>query len=154
MPETEIPPVLRGDIYWVGIYFGCTIWLRGWDFSWPDAANSRILAVISAQCSFCSSFSSTSLSATGGEAEENPLPPPPQAAREGHSAIQNPLSKAKRKGSTSCYLFFLVAGMGFEPHDLRVMSPTSYQAALPRDIWKVVPVTGLEPVRYFHITGF
>ena len=28
----------------------------------------------------------------------------------------------------------LVAGVGFEPHDLRVMSPTSYQAALPRDI--------------------
>ena len=27
-----------------------------------------------------------------------------------------------------------LAGMGFEPHDLRVMSPTSYQAALPRDI--------------------
>ncbi len=30
---------------------------------------------------------------------------------------------------------FLVAGAGFEPHDLRVMSPTSYQAAPPRDIW-------------------
>ena len=29
----------------------------------------------------------------------------------------------------------LVAEMGFEPHDLRVMSPTSYQAALLRDIW-------------------
>ena len=29
---------------------------------------------------------------------------------------------------------FLVAGVGFEPHGLRVMSPTSYQAALPRDI--------------------
>ena len=28
----------------------------------------------------------------------------------------------------------LVAGVGFEPHDLRVMSPTSYQAALLRDI--------------------
>ena len=28
----------------------------------------------------------------------------------------------------------MVAGMGFEPHDLRVMSPTSYQTALPRDI--------------------
>ena len=27
----------------------------------------------------------------------------------------------------------MVAGVGFEPHDLRVMSPTSYQAALPRD---------------------
>ena len=29
---------------------------------------------------------------------------------------------------------YLVAGVGFEPHDLRVMSPTSYQAALLRDI--------------------
>lgn len=28
----------------------------------------------------------------------------------------------------------MVAGMGFEPHDLRVMSPMSYLAALPRDI--------------------
>ena len=30
--------------------------------------------------------------------------------------------------------FSLVAGRGFEPPDLRVMSPTSYRAALPRDI--------------------
>ena len=30
--------------------------------------------------------------------------------------------------------FALDAGVGFEPHDLRVMSPTSYQAALLRDI--------------------
>ena len=29
---------------------------------------------------------------------------------------------------------YLVAGVGFEPHGLRVMSPTSYQAALPRDM--------------------
>ena len=29
---------------------------------------------------------------------------------------------------------FLVAEKGFEPHDLRVMSPTSYQTALLRDI--------------------
>ena len=28
--------------------------------------------------------------------------------------------------------FLMVAEMGFEPHDLRVMSPTSYQAALLR----------------------
>ncbi len=40
---------------------------------------------------------------------------------------------------------FLVAGVGFEPHDLRVMSPTSYQAALPRDM--MVPETGIEPAR-------
>ena len=33
-----------------------------------------------------------------------------------------------------CFLF-LVAEVGFEPHDLRVMSPTSYQAAPLRDIW-------------------
>ena len=30
--------------------------------------------------------------------------------------------------------YLMVAGMGFEPHDLRVMSPMSYQTALPRDI--------------------
>ena len=30
--------------------------------------------------------------------------------------------------------FYVVAGVGLEPHDLRVMSPTSYQAALPRDM--------------------
>ena len=67
----------------------------------------------------------------------------------------------------------MVAEVGFEPHDLRVMSPTSYQAALLRDICLrmrllysvtadcrgvtnliLVPVTGVEPVRYFRITGF
>ena len=53
---------------------------------------------------------------------------------------------------------YLVAEVGFEPHDLRVMSPTSYQAALLRDMLssttRVVPVTGIEPVRCFRITGF
>ena len=50
---------------------------------------------------------------------------------------------------------FLVAEVGFEPHDLRVMSPTSYQAALLRDILgPLVPVTGIEPVRCSRITGF
>ena len=29
----------------------------------------------------------------------------------------------------------VVAGTGFEPRDLRVMSPTSYQTAPPRDIF-------------------
>ena len=41
--------------------------------------------------------------------------------------------------------FFLVAEMGFEPHDLRVMSPASYQTAPLRDI--LVPEAGVEPVR-------
>ena len=35
---------------------------------------------------------------------------------------------------------FLVAEVGFEPHGLRVMSPTSYQAALLRDIDFFVPI--------------
>ena len=55
--------------------------------------------------------------------------------------------------------FVLGAEAGFEPRDLRVMSPTSYQAALLRDIkiplmGIVVPMTGLEPVREFLPNGF
>ena len=34
----------------------------------------------------------------------------------------------------------MVAGMGFEPHDLRVMSPTSYQTALLRDMILCAPL--------------
>ena len=53
-----------------------------------------------------------------------------------------------------CYL--LVAGVGLEPHDLRVMSPTSCQLLYPAiyKIEKMVPETGLEPVRDFRHTGF
>ena len=47
---------------------------------------------------------------------------------------------------------FLVAGVGFEPHDLRVMSPTSYRTAPSRDI--MVPEAGVEPVRERNLTGF
>ena len=47
----------------------------------------------------------------------------------------------------------LVAEMGFEPHDLRVMSPTSYRTALLRDIY-LVPETGIEPARDLSPTGF
>ena len=39
----------------------------------------------------------------------------------------------KKTAHLVVYRIFMVAGVGFEPHDLRVMSPTSYQAALPRD---------------------
>ena len=51
----------------------------------------------------------------------------------------------KNQGFSWLYLFYspyLVAGRGFEPPDLRVMSPTSYQAALPRDI-RFVGITPL-----------
>ena len=47
--------------------------------------------------------------------------------------------------------------MGLEPHDLRVMSPTSYQLLYPA-IYSVlnttvVPVTGVEPVRELNSHG-
>ena len=45
------------------------------------------------------------------------------------------MKKGKKKASIlSVSRLCLVAEVGFEPHDLRVMSPTSYQAALLRDI--------------------
>ena len=40
----------------------------------------------------------------------------------------------KRKKQVKRPAFSVVAEMGFEPHDLRVMSPTSYRTALLRDI--------------------
>ena len=78
----------------------------------------------------------------------------PNLIANAHRRVQTAL-RAKKK-TTLIGGFFLVAEVGFEPHDLRVMSPTSYQAALLRDIWFIpmVPVTGIEPVRYFRITGF
>ena len=45
-----------------------------------------------------------------------------------------PQLRNQRKKGTLLGAFALVAEVGFEPHDLRVMSPTSYQAALLRDI--------------------
>ena len=37
-----------------------------------------------------------------------------------------------QKEKTELYQFgFMVAGVGLEPHDLRVMSPTSYQLLYP-----------------------
>ena len=38
---------------------------------------------------------------------------------------------AKKYRQQKCCLYFLVAGVGLEPHDLRVMSPTSCQLLYP-----------------------
>ena len=40
------------------------------------------------------------------------------------------------------FCIFLVAGVGFEPHDLRVMSPTSYLCSTPQCL---AMMGGLEP---------
>ena len=40
----------------------------------------------------------------------------------------------------------MVAGVGFEPHDLRIMSPTSYRTALPRDIERAVLIDLLRSI--------
>ena len=50
--------------------------------------------------------------------------------------------KEKRLAMKGLQVFRLVAGVGFEPHGLRVMSPTSYQAALPRDMKFGTPIHG------------
>ena len=96
------------------------------------------------------------LSATGGGRAPSPLPPPPFTTGEGRVWFRSRRSKKQR--TPIGVLCFLVAEVGFEPHDLRVMSPTSYQAALLRDILpsttRVVPVTGIEPVRVSLPTGF
>ena len=69
--------------------------------------------------------------------------------------LKIPTLRAKEKKKThhkGVFSFSLVAEMGFEPHDLRVMSPTSYQTAPLRDT--VVPEAGVEPVREINLTGF
>ena len=72
----------------------------------------------------------------------------PVEVKMGSNAISLNLTLPRKQEKTHQNLCdfdgFLVAGVGFEPHDLRVMSPTSYQAAPPRDM---VPEAGIEPVR-------
>ena len=58
-------------------------------------------------------------------------------ARSAHHVPRAEHIVPKTKKQSNGLLSFLVAEVGFEPHDLRVMSPTSYQAALPCDIWYV-----------------
>ena len=74
-------------------------------------------------------------------------------------SLQKTKKALKNQGFLWRYLFYrplMVAGVGLEPHGLRVMSPTSYHLLYPAINMKfgVVPVTGLEPVRYSRITGF
>ena len=68
--------------------------------------------------------------------------------------LKSPATRVARKEKThhKGVFSFLVAGVGFEPHDLRVMSPTSYRAAPSRDM--LVPEAGVEPVRDVNLTGF
>ena len=46
---------------------------------------------------------------------------------------QHSCEKNKKVPNDCLTLMLMVAGAGFEPYDLRVMSPMSYQTALPRD---------------------
>ena len=72
---------------------------------------------------------------------------------EGRGAQSRNSRKRKKKAQPQGLCFFsLVAEVGFEPHDLRVMSPTSCQTAPLRDI--MVPEAGVEPVREINLTGF
>ena len=66
----------------------------------------------------------------------------PRPPSEAVVSIQNPTLKDKTKAHRMVCFCFMVAGVGFEPHGLRVMSPTSYQAALPRDMKFGTPIHG------------
>ena len=57
-----------------------------------------------------------------------------EAAAGGRGEKSRPRDRQKKKPPDWVVFLLLVAGVGFEPHDLRVMSPTSYLAALPRDM--------------------
>ena len=76
-------------------------------------------------------------------------------ARRSHTR-RRVILKEKNKHRLLNGVYFLVAGVGLEPHDLRVMSPTSCQLLYPAiyKIEKMVPDTGLEPVRDVTPTGF
>ena len=75
------------------------------------------------------------LLALGGFGRKKQLPTvflsayPTSPARRSHNPTNN------EKSSPNGLLSILVAETGFEPRDLRVMSPTSYQAAPLRDIY-------------------
>ena len=105
-------------------------WLRGWDFSCPPPSHSRCASqsqiAPSSPCFGRFRFTINNhldcfLLATH-DLRHRPFG-------------SNPFLHKKRKTNHKGWFLFLVAGVGFEPHGLRVMSPTSYQAALPRDIW-------------------
>ena len=119
-----------------GIYFGHLMWLRGWDFSLPFRKHSRAASVRQARLAALLVF--VTRLQKGRTASFLPRSPTPSAAarRLPEVAVKNPVSViGKRKDHPGGWSFLLlVAGVGFEPHDLRVMSPTSYQAALPRDM--------------------
>ena len=82
--------------------------------------------------------------------------PPPQIRFKGPKVVKHravPANQKERTQTTKKVIWvLLVAGVGFEPHDLRVMSPTSYQTAPSRDI--MVPEAGVEPVREINLTEF
>ena len=82
--------------------------------------------------------------------------PPDTFIRRG---VQIPLKNRymkKTKDTLSGILCLLVAETGFEPRDLRVMSPTSYQAALLRDIYlrTLLSACELYHYNYMFVKGF
>ncbi len=148
--------LVASGLFRVGIYFVNTTWLRGWDLNLMSCQilcgefGFRHLAALTVHRTVIHYRSAVrqTLRAWLSTSELFALRAHNPAVSRGKST-----PRITKKKTTRWVVFFLVAGMGFEPHDLRVMSPTSYQAALPRDI-KLVPETGLEPVRYSRSTGF
>jgi len=126
----------------VGIYFGCTIWLRRWDFSLP----SHSLRTVRVSSAVASGTRLGILALCGVSRRKNDtqsfllarrLFARPRSAR---GRITSKVvcalvtSEAKRKADAMHLLFFLVAEAGFEPHDLRVMSTLTVSVLLTKTL--------------------
>ena len=106
-------------------------WLRGWDLKGPPQSHSRLSSPRYTRLAIL-------LALWGIPARKRYLivfscsPTTSSVGRGGNS--KSCFVMQKNKAVRLDCLVLLVAEVGFEPHDLRVMSPTSYQAALLRDI--------------------
>ena len=109
-------------------FFIALTWLRRWDLFAPSAFVSSPIACGTRLCRLATRDIASAKTIINRFMPCSPIP-----FSEGHGR-DKPASRAKNKTNHKGWFCFLVAEMGFEPHDLRVMSPTSYQTAPLRDI--------------------
>ncbi len=142
-------------------------WLRGWDLnhmtfglSLRAACGTRLGRAAASRLVLGDRCARLCLAASpAGRARQRA---PTSYARRSHNKNQAVQFKSVKEQKSNRPLsesvtFLLVAGMGFEPHDLRVMSPTSYQTAPPRDISRhldsksIIPHESVFVNRFFEI---
>ena len=103
-------------------------------FEWPTRKYSRIGRVRGSALPILLIFSLVALPPPRSASGRAPSPLPPRRSATAEGVLVQIPTEAQKKQTPDWVSVFLVAEVGFEPHDLRVMSPTSYQAALLRDM--------------------